>query len=574
MKFPDSDEFSDFSGIEVYLGAELGEDHWLFNEYSIIMDILYPETSSTEIRAMVSNGPDEQASIIINGEGKIGGTSFHGEILVNTWYRVAIVVSHANKKIIYYLDGQKVGDESIEGLVDGQGEHSLADFFYLFTTDGLSKGGYISSLQFYNEALPNTVINDLGSTAKLDEPEDITLPGDEVVATSGNSPVAEQAPNAIDDDPFTKYLNFDKLDTGLTITTGGGVVTGLALTSANDAPDRDPANFILSGSNDDGATFTEIASGDVPEFVERFDRQAVSFENDVAYMTYELIFPTTVGPSGCCMQIAEIELLTGAPEAGGLKPEDNEGPDEPEDNEGADEPEDNEGADEPEDITLPGDEVVATSGNSPVAEQAPNAIDDDPFTKYLNFDKLDTGLTITTGGGVVTGLALTSANDAPDRDPANFILSGSNDDGATFTEIASGDVPEFVERFDRQAVSFENDVAYMTYELIFPTTVGPSGCCMQIAEIELLTGAPEAGGLKPEDNEENHIDDTMLVPFGFRFGFSINTDEGKSYKVEATGDLRQWNKIETINGTGSTVQFTDTRNEMFQYQYYRVRVAE
>ena len=397
LKFPDSDEFSDFSGIEVYLGAELGEDHWLFNEYSIIMDILYPETSSTEIRAMVSNGPDEQASIIINGEGKIGGTSFHGEILVNTWYRVAIVVSHANKKIIYYLDGQKVGDESIEGLVDGQGEHSLADFFYLFTTDGLSKGGYISSLQFYNEALPNTVINDLGSTAKLDEPEDITLPGDE---------------------------------------------------------------------------------------------------------------------------------------------------------------------------------VVATSGNSPVAEQAPNAIDDDPFTKYLNFDKLDTGLTITTGGGVVTGLALTSANDAPDRDPANFILSGSNDDGATFTEIASGDVPEFVERFDRQTVSFENDVAYMTYELIFPTTVGPSGCCMQIAEIELLTGAPEAGGLKPEDNEENHIDDTMLVPFGFRFSFNINTDEGKSYKVEATGDLRQWNKIETINGTGSTVQFTDTRNEMFQYQYYRVRVAE
>ena len=397
LKFPDSDEFSDFSGIEVYLGAELDEDNWLLNEYSIIVDILYPETSSTSTRAIVSNAPIEQASVIINGEGKIGGTSFYGEILANTWYRIAIVVSHSSNNINYYLDGKNIGQESIEGLVDGQGEYSLGDFFYLFTTDGLSKGGYISSVQFHNLALPESVVSDLGGTTKLYEPEDITLPGDEVVATSDNSP--------------------------------GG-------------------------------------------------------------------------------------------------------------------------------------------------ERASNAIDDNPFTKYLNFDKVDTGLTITTGGGVVTGLALTSANDAPDRDPANFILSGSNDDGATFTEIASGDVPEFVERFERQTVSFDNDIAYTTYELIFPTTVGPSDCCMQIAEIELLVGTPEAGGDEPDDNEENHIDDTVLAPFGFRFGFSINTDEGKSYTVEATGDLRQWNKIETINGTGLSVQFTDTRNEVFQYQYYRVRMAQ
>jgi len=53
-------------------------------------------------------------------------------------------------------------------------------------------------------------------------------------------------------------------------------VAGLGLTSANDAPDRDPATFVLSGSNDGGATFTEIASGDVPAFGARFERQAVA----------------------------------------------------------------------------------------------------------------------------------------------------------------------------------------------------------------------------------------------------------------------------------------------------------
>jgi hypothetical protein len=87
------------------------------------------------------------------------------------------------------------------------------------------------------------------------------------------------------------------------------VVSGLGLTSANDAPDRDPATFVLSGSNDGGATFDEIASGDVPAFGARFERQTVSFDNSTAYTTYELIFPTTAGASTCCMQIAEIELL-------------------------------------------------------------------------------------------------------------------------------------------------------------------------------------------------------------------------------------------------------------------------
>ena len=48
------------------------------------------------------------------------------------------------------------------------------------------------------------------------------------------------------------------------------MVTGLGLTSANDAPDSDPATFVLSGSNDGGATFAEIASGDVPAFRSSF----------------------------------------------------------------------------------------------------------------------------------------------------------------------------------------------------------------------------------------------------------------------------------------------------------------
>ncbi len=162
LNFPDSDDLSDFAGIEVAHGAELDEDSWLLHEYTIIMDLLYPEGSAGSIRALVSNEYLGQAKITINESDKIGGASFHGKISANTWHRVAVVVSHSNKTITYYIDGAKVGEESIGGLVDGQGKHSLEDFFYLFTINGLSKGGYINSMQFNNLALPDSVISDLG----------------------------------------------------------------------------------------------------------------------------------------------------------------------------------------------------------------------------------------------------------------------------------------------------------------------------------------------------------------------------------------------------------------------------
>src|SRR5438034_2398199 len=99
------------------------------------------------------------------------------------------------------------------------------------------------------------------------------------------------------------------------------------------------------------------------------------------------------------------------------------------------------------DITQPGDPIVATSNNSPGSEGVANAIDNAP-TKYLNFDKVNTGFTVTpsVGGTLVSGITLTSANDAPDRDPATYNLQGSLD-GIAFFDISSGTVPPFPTRF-------------------------------------------------------------------------------------------------------------------------------
>ncbi len=295
----------------------------------------------------------------------------------------------------------------------------------------------------------------LGRAAEL--PQDVTQPGDAIMASSDNSPGSEGVANIIDNQP-TKYLNFDKLDTGFTVTPGVGItwVTGLTIQSANDAPERDPATYLLEGSNDGGVNFTEISSGDVPAFAERFQTNTILFDNGTPYVTYRLTFPTVADEAGAnSMQVAEVELL---------------------------------GVSGPVDVTQPSDTIIASSDNSPGSEGVANSIDDQP-TKYLNFDKLDTGFTVTPqiGETTVIGLSLQSANDAPERDPATYLLEGSNDGGVSFTEISSGDVPAFTDRFQMRYVFFANDNAYETYRVIFPQVANVDGAnSMQIAEVELL----------------------------------------------------------------------------------------
>src|SRR6266436_10080997 len=123
------------------------------------------------------------------------------------------------------------------------------------------------------------------------------------------------------------------------------------------------------------------------------------------------------------------------------------------------------------DITQPGDPIVASSANSPGSEGVANAIDDQP-TKYLNFDILNTGFTVSPVAGLtlVSGITLTSANDAPERDPSSFTLEGAYD-GTNFTLIASGDVPLFTNRFVKITLLFDNTIPYLQYRVIFPTIV-------------------------------------------------------------------------------------------------------
>ena len=58
------------------------------------------------------------------------------------------------------------------------------------------------------------------------------------------------------------------------------------------------------------------------------------------------------------------------------------------------------------------------------------------------------------------------------------------------------------------------------------------------------------------------------------FGFIFNTIEGKTYRVESGIDLKKWNKLREINGTGNEAKFIDMRRIYFQQHFYRVVVVD
>jgi len=59
-----------------------------------------------------------------------------------------------------------------------------------------------------------------------------------------------------------------------------------------------------------------------------------------------------------------------------------------------------------------------------------------------------------------------------------------------------------------------------------------------------------------------------------RFTISFESNSGLSYIIEVTHDLKKWGEIGKVQGTGSSVKFTDRRKAIFQQQYYRVKLVE
>lgn len=208
-----------------------------------------------------------------------------------------------------------------------------------------------------------------------------------------------------------------------------------------------------------------------------------------------------------------------------------------------------------------------TSNNSPAGEGASNAFDNNPDTKYLNFDKKNAGVTVKLNAGrVITGFTLTTANDFPGRDPTSYKLYGSND-GVTWTLIGEGGVSLSDSRKTTSSmISVTNTNPYIFYYIFFPTTKAGEGCglncdSMQIAEITFYyqsgnTATSTATGSGSVSNPSD------LCCGGVATAFNANS-QFTSRVAAFTSRTSQDAKVSITqigNSNSATVQQTGTRN--------------
>ena len=138
--------------------------------------------------------------------------------------------------------------------------------------------------------------------------------------------------------------------------------------------------------------------------------------------------------------------------------------------------------------------ITAQGQNSP-NELAANAFDNSTSTKWLDFANAYPSTRSSwiqyqypsTLRNAVTSYTLTSANDAPERDPANWRLLGSNDGGSTWTTLDVRSNQVFSARLQRRSFNTTNSTAYNIYRLQIDSVFNPASAnSVQLAEVEFI----------------------------------------------------------------------------------------
>ncbi|WP_446215348.1 GH92 family glycosyl hydrolase [Micromonospora sp. IBHARD004] len=130
--------------------------------------------------------------------------------------------------------------------------------------------------------------------------------------------------------------------------------------------------------------------------------------------------------------------------------------------------------------------AVTASAENPPNETAANLTDGNSSTKWLAFNPTGWVTYQLAKPAAVVRYTLTSANDAPTRDPKDFTVQGSND-GSTWTDLNRQTGESFSGRFATNTYSFTNTTAYGYYRLNVSANSGDS--LVQLADWDISDGS-------------------------------------------------------------------------------------
>lgn len=153
----------------------------------------------------------------------------------------------------------------------------------------------------------------------------------------------------------------------------------------------------------------------------------------------------------------------------------------------------------PTDTTDAGTGTISAQGQNLAAQEgAAQAFDNSISTKWLDFANANPA---TRASWIqyrytndlryaVNQYTVTSANDAPQRDPADWRLLGSNDNGTNWTTLDARTNEVFASRFQPRSFTFTNNNAYNLYRFQIDRIANPATAnSMQLAELEFI-GSP------------------------------------------------------------------------------------
>ena len=321
---------------------------------------------------------------------------------------------------------------------------------------------------------------------------DITNEAGNVSAEYYDSPSNEDISKLIDNSSSSKYLTFHANAWVQFQSLTPYVVTKYTITSANDAEARDPYSWTFSGSTD-GVNFVTIDSRSGENFANRFQTNNYTFSNSVSYSYYRLDMNNN---SGDILQLAELAIW-------------------------------GEEAAVSTDFTDDGGTVSAEYSDSPNNEDIGKLIDNSSSTKYLTFHSNGWVQYRANSSYVLTSYTITSANDAPQRDPYSWTLSGSND-GLNFSTIDTRSGQDFANRYQTKSYSVSNSAAYSYYRLDMNNN---SGNILQLAELELFG----IGGNSNQQPSANFSANVTSVNVGGSVSFTNNSTNATSYSWEFAG---------------------------------------
>ncbi|MFI9815375.1 GH92 family glycosyl hydrolase [Saccharothrix variisporea] len=181
----------------------------------------------------------------------------------------------------------------------------------LFATsfeDGQPQPKWASTVETGPDGTPKTAgVNGSDSTGI---PGNVT---DRIVDVAANSEYVEAGEvkeNLVDGNTASKWLTFTRTGWVRFTFAEPVAVQRYALTSANDAPERDPRDWTLRGSND-GTTWTALDTRAGEAFTERFQTKTYDTANTTAFRLYQLDISANYGGVGL-IQLAEVQFSDGS----------------------------------------------------------------------------------------------------------------------------------------------------------------------------------------------------------------------------------------------------------------------